>query len=295
MGKKSARGRAEKSGSKRKPSRAFIIGVVLVVAMSATLIILASMRSEPTGQPAGAIGNQAPAARDKRAQQVSYEVVNSYPHDPTSFTQGFLWADGGFYESTGQYGQSKLRKLEFPSGTVLKQIRLDPQLFGEGLTLVDTRLIQLTWKSHRGFVYDKDNFRLLQEFTYDTEGWGLTFDGKNLILSDGSSDLFYLDPQTFKPIKKLAVTMNGQPVPELNELEFINGEIWSNVWQTDLILRINPSTGQVTSFLNLKGILPPSDSKGTENVLNGIAYDGDQKRIFVTGKLWPRIFEIKVK
>ncbi|PYT05912.1 MAG: glutamine cyclotransferase [Acidobacteria bacterium] len=253
------------------------------------------MRSEPTGQPAGAIGNQAPAARDKRAQQVSYEVVNSYPHDPTSFTQGFLWADGGFYESTGQYGQSKLRKLEFPSGTVLKQIRLDPQLFGEGLTLVDTRLIQLTWKSHRGFVYDKDNFRLLQEFTYDTEGWGLTFDGKNLILSDGSSDLFYLDPQTFKPIKKLAVTMNGQPVPELNELEFINGEIWSNVWQTDLILRINPSTGQVTSFLNLKGILPPSDSKGTENVLNGIAYDGDQKRIFVTGKLWPRIFEIKVK
>jgi glutamine cyclotransferase len=268
---------------------------VLVVAVAGVLLILASLRSEPADQASGANSNRSLTGSDARAREVSYEVVNSYPHDPTSFTQGIVWADGGFYESAGLYGQSKLRRLEFPSGKVLKQLTLDPELFAEGLALVDTRLIQLTWKSHRGFVYDKDSVRVLQEFTYDTEGWGLTFDGKNLILSDGSSDLFYLDPQTFKPIRKLGITMNGQPVPELNELEFIEGEIWANVWQTDLILRIDPSTGQVTSFLNLKQILSPSDRKGSEDVLNGIAYDAQQKRIFVTGKLWPRIFEIKLK
>ena len=225
----------------------------------------------------------------------SYDVVNSYPHDPTSFTQGLLWNDGGFYESTGMYGQSKLRRLQFPSGKVLKETSLAPELFGEGLALVNNRLIQLTWKSHRGFVYDVDTFNRLQEFSYDTEGWGLTYDGKDLILSDGSSDLFYLDPETFKQVKKLPVKLNGRPIHELNELEFIEGEIWANVWQTDLIVRIDPSTGQVTSFLNLKGILPPTDRTGSEDVLNGIAYDGEHKRIFVTGKLWPRIFEIKIK
>jgi len=221
--------------------------------------------------------------------------VNSYPHDPTSFTQGLLWREGGFFESTGQYGQSKVRRLEFPSGRVLNEIKLAPELFGEGLALVGDRLVQLTWQSHRGFVYDLSSFRLIQEFTYSTEGWGLTYDGTNLILSDGSSDLFYLDPQTFKSVKKLAVRMNGQPVPELNELEFIDGEIWSNVWQTDLIVRINPATGAVTSFLDLTGILPPSERRGPDAVLNGIAHDGENKRIFVTGKLWPRIFEIRLK
>jgi glutamine cyclotransferase len=206
-----------------------------------------------------------------------------------------LWHQGGLYESTGQYGESKLRRLEFPSGRVLKEISLSPELFGEGLALVDSRLVQLTWKSRRGFVYDLTTFRLLEEFRYDTEGWGLTYDGKNLILSDGSSDLFYLDPQTFKLVKKLPVRFNGQPILELNELEFIDGEIWANVWQTDLILRIDPSSGLVTSFLDLKGILAPADRKGSDAVLNGIAYDAERKRIFVTGKLWPRIFEIRIK
>jgi glutamine cyclotransferase len=269
--------------------------VVLVVAATVGFLIYSSMRSEPAGQPNAAIGSQPSASSDKHARQVSYEVVNSYPHDPTSFTQGFLWRDGGFYESIGLYGQSKMRRLEFPSGKVLKEIRVAAELFAEGLALVDNRLIQLTWKSHSGFVYDMETFRLLQDFSYDTEGWGLTYDGKNLILSDGSSDLFYLDPQTFKLIRKLRVTMNGAAIPEINELEFIDGEIWANVWQTDLILRIDPSTGQVTSFLDLKGILAPSDRTGREDVLNGIAYDSAGKRIFVTGKLWPRIFEIKLK
>lgn len=295
MATKSTGGGAAKQRSKPKPSRAVITAIALVVAVGAVLLVLALMRSDPTSQPASAISNQPSPLPDGRALQASYEVVNSYPHDPTSFTQGLLWKNGGFYESTGMYDHSKLRRLEFPSGKVLKEIKLDPEIFAEGLALVDSRLIQLTWKSHRGFVYDVETFRLLQEFAYDTEGWGLTYDGKNLILSDGSSDLFYFDPQTLKPIKKLPVRMNGQPVLELNELEFIEGEIWANVWQTDLILRIDPSTGHVTSFLNLKGILAPSDRKGTEDVLNGIAYDGDQKHIFVTGKLWPRIFEIRLK
>jgi glutamine cyclotransferase len=287
--------RGEKPVSKIKRSRVVIAGAALAVVAGAALLIFALVRSGSETQSTATAINQPPMASDERARQVSYEVVNSYAHDSTSFTQGLLWHDGGFYESTGQYGQSKLRRLEFPSGKVLKEISLTPELFGEGLALVDGRLIQLTWKSHRGFVYDLNTFQSLREFSYDTEGWGLTYDGQNLILSDGSSDLFYLDPQTFKPVRKLAVRMNGQPIRELNELEFINGEIWANVWQTDLIVRIDPSTGRVASFLNLKEILAPSDRTGGENVLNGIAYDGAKKRIFVTGKLWPRIFEIRIR
>jgi glutaminyl-peptide cyclotransferase len=294
VAKKSA-GSQKNTTPKRKVSRNMIIAAASLVAAIGALLIFASMRSNPAEISNATTGAGESATSGERARQASYEVVNSYPHDPTSFTQGLLWQNGGFYESTGLYGQSKLRRLEFPSGRVLKESGLQTDLFGEGLALVDSRLIQLTWKSHRGFVYDLDSFRLLQEFTYDTEGWGLTHDGKNLILSDGSSELLYLDPQTFKPVKKLAVTMNGRPVTELNELEFIEGEIWANVWQTDLILRIDPSTGRVTSFLDLKGILAPSDRTGREDVLNGIAYDSEHKRIFVTGKLWPRIFEIRMK
>ena len=295
MAKKPKNNRAGKAPPKRKRSRVVIAGVAIAVVVSVALLILASMRSNPSGQSGGEAVNKPISPSDGRARQISYEVVNSYSHDRASFTQGLLWRGAVFYESTGQYGQSKLRKLEFPSGRALQEISLSADLFGEGLALVGDRLIQLTWKSHRGFVYDLDTFRLLQEFSYDTEGWGLTYDGANLVMSDGSSDLFFLDPQTFKPVRKLAVRMNGQPIPDLNELEFIDGEIWANVWQTDWILRIDPSTGQVTSFLDLKGILAPSDKTGSENVLNGIAYDAEHKRIFVTGKLWPRIFEIRIK
>jgi glutamine cyclotransferase len=222
-------------------------------------------------------------------------VVKSYPHDRTSFTQGLLWHQGDLYESIGQYGQSKLRRLEFPSGKVLRETSLSPELFGEGLALVGNRLIQLTWTSHRGFVYDLSTFNPVQEFSYDTEGWGLTYNGTKLILSDGSSDLFFLDPATFKSTGKLAVRMNGLPMRQLNELEFIEGEIWANVWQTDFVLRIDPASGLVTSYLDLAGILSPTERTSTDAVLNGIAYDAEHKRIFVTGKLWPRIFEIKLK
>ncbi len=238
--------------------------------------------------PATDIG-QAQAAR-----RLDYQVVGSYPHDPNAFLQGLLWYDGCFYESTGLTGQSTLRRVEFSSGKVLKSVSLPPELFGEGLALVDRRLVQLTWKSKRGFVYDRDSLALLREFRYETEGWGITCVGTHLVMSDGSSNLIYLDSDSFAPVRKLSVTMNGRPIDNLNELEFIEGEIWANVWQTDLILRINQGNGRVTSFLDLKGVLPPSLRTGSEDVLNGIAYDPRQRRIFVSGKLWPRIFEIRI-
>lgn len=293
MSTRATKGRGKKSVSKRNNARAILAGSAIIIGVIATILIFAKIRSYSPAQPGIETDNR--AVRTAQARRVSYEVLNSYPHDPTSFTQGLLWRDGKFYESSGQYGQSKLRCLDFPSGKVVRETRLSPELFGEGLALVEDRLIQLTWTTHRGFVYDLANFRLLQEFSYNTEGWGLAYDGKNLILSDGSSDLLYLDPQTFKPVKKVAVRMNGQPIRGLNELEFIDGEIWANVWQTDLIVCIDPATGLVTSFLDLAGILAPSDKTGREDVLNGIAYDPEQKRIFITGKLWPRIFEIRLK
>lgn len=295
MTKKSDKKRPDPTTAKPAQYRVSVVVLALVACAGVVLLILSLRRDEPAQESDAAANNNTRDTSVAPASQVSYEVVSSYPHDPASFTQGLLWHDGALYEGTGLKGQSKLRRLEFPSGKVLKEISVPSEFFGEGLALVDGRLIQLTWQSHVGFVYDLDTFRKLQEFAYDTEGWGLTFDGKNLILSDGSSSLFYLDPQTFKPIRKLAVTMNGKPLTELNELEFIEGEIWANVWQTDLIVRIDPSSGRVTSFLNLKGILAPSDRTGREDVLNGIAYDAEKKRIFVTGKLWPRIFEIRVK
>jgi len=258
---------------------------------------LAWMRSGSDTQVKSA-GVDSPAGGDNKSRaavQVSYEVVNSYPHDPTAFLQGLVWHDGAFYESTGLEGRSSLRRVEFPSGKVVKMVKLDPDLFGEGLALVGDRLIQLTWTTGKGLVYDKESFQKIGEFAYDNEGWGLAYDGHNLIQSDGSNVLTYLDPQTFKPLKRLSVTMNGRPAHQLNELEFIEGEVWANVWQTDRILRIDPATGQVTSYLDLKDLLPAQMRRGGEDVLNGIAYDPAQKRIFVSGKLWPRLFEIRLK
>jgi glutamine cyclotransferase len=229
------------------------------------------------------------------AKQILYDVVNSYPHDSRAFLQGLVWHEGGFYESTGQYGRSTLRRVEFPSGKVVKSVSLDSSIFAEGLALVGDRLVQLTWQTQRGFVYDRETFKLIREFTYNTEGWGLAYDGKNLILSDGSDSLTFINPETFEPVRKLAVKWNGRPVTEINELEFIEGEVWANIWHRDQIIRIDPATGNVNSYLDMKGILPPDERRDPEAVLNGIAYDPAEKRIFISGKLWPKIFEIKLK
>jgi glutamine cyclotransferase len=221
------------------------------------------------------------------------KIVHTYPHDPEAFTQGLLYADGFLYEATGLEGRSSLRKVELATGKVLQRLDLPGAYFGEGLALWKDKLIQLTWKSKIGFVYDRATFRQLRTFTYSREGWGITQDGKRLIMSDGSSTLYFWDPETFKEIGHLDVTDKGRPVPELNELEYIRGEIYANVWQTERIARISPSTGQVLGWIDLKGLLTPAERRRTD-VLNGIAYDAKQNRLFVTGKLWPKLFQIQM-
>jgi len=224
----------------------------------------------------------------------AYEVLRTYPHDRGAFTQGLLFAGGVLYESTGLYGRSSLRKVALETGEVLQMQELEPRFFGEGLTLFGGRLIQLTWLSQVGFVYDRDSLERLDQFTYLTDGWGLTHDGEKLIMSDGTSTLYFLDPETFEETGQLQVRDGDKLVPRLNELEYIDGEIFANLWLTDRIARIAPRTGQVTGWIDLTGLLGPEDRRPAVDVLNGIAYDPEKKRLFVTGKLWPKLFEIEL-
>jgi glutamine cyclotransferase len=275
--------------------KALIVLVVPALASSCSEKKTSSNNQPPEQSNIASPTSPATGAAGQPARLNAHEVVNSYPHDPEAFLQGLAYHDGSFFESTGQYGESTLRRVEAATGRVVKKLDLPPNVFGEGLALVADKLFQLTWQNKKGFVYDRETFRLIQEFAYETEGWGLTFDGTSLILSDGTSELTFLDLQSFKPIKKLGVTFNGRPVSQINELEFIEGEIWANVWHEDVILRIDPSSGRVTSYLNLRDIRPRETFNDDEAVLNGIAYDASQKRIFVSGKRWPRIFEIRIK
>jgi glutaminyl-peptide cyclotransferase len=224
----------------------------------------------------------------------TFQVVNSYPHDPGAYTQGLIYRDGVLYEGTGLYGQSSLRKVALESGAIEKMIELPQQFFGEGITELAGKIYQLTWREQTGFVYDAASFDQLQTFPYPTEGWGLTHDGKTLIMSDGSPNLYFLDPETLQIVGKVVVTAENLPVPRLNELEYVEGEVWANVYQTSCIARIDPSSGQVLGWIDISTILPAQDVPGSE-VPNGIAYDEEGKKIFVTGKLWPKLFEIEVK
>jgi glutamine cyclotransferase len=223
-----------------------------------------------------------------------YQVVRVYPHDPQAFTQGLVYTDGVFYEGTGLNGQSTIRKVRPETGEVLQVKKIEPQYFGEGIAVVGNSIIQLTWQSEIGFVYDRATFARAKTFPYRGEGWGLTYDGKRLVMSDGSPVLRFLDPVTLKETGRIEVRDGGLPVEDLNELEIVKGEIFANVWMTDRIARINPSTGQVTGWIDLKGLLDPRDAARGADVLNGIAYDASGDRLFVTGKLWPKIFEIKI-
>jgi len=224
----------------------------------------------------------------------SYNVVNTYPHDRSAFTQGLVFADGVLYEGTGLNGRSTLRRVELETGEVLQIHELPAQFFGEGVTVYGNDIIQLTWQSHVGFVYDRDSFELLQEFNYSTQGWGITHDGERLIMSDGTATLYFLDPETFEEIGRVGVYDNDGSVNRLNELEYVQGEIYANVWQTNCIARIDPQTGQVVGWIELKGLLTPEDRGEPVDVLNGIAYDAENARLFVTGKLWPKLFEIEL-
>jgi glutamine cyclotransferase len=222
-----------------------------------------------------------------------YQVVRSYPHDRGAFTQGLIFRDGVFYEGTGLNGRSGIRKVKLETGEVLQARPLPQEYFGEGITDWQGQIVQLTWRSEVGFVYDMSTFEQTKRWTYTGEGWGLTHDDKRLIMSDGSAELRFIDPATLKETGRITVRDNTGPVERLNELEYVKGEILANVWQTDRIVRISPKDGRVTGWVDLSGLLAPAE-RTADAVLNGIAYDAAGDRLFVTGKLWPRVFEIRI-
>jgi len=223
-----------------------------------------------------------------------YKVVNTYPHSRDAFTQGLFYDNGLLYEGTGQQTGSSLREVELATGKVIRQHNLDASLFGEGITLYRDRIYQVTWEDRVGFVYDKATFNLINKIYYGTQGWGLTTINDRIVMSDGTNVLCFYEPESYTVVSRIEVYDNKEMIDSLNELEYINGEIWANIWMSDLIARIDPSSGKVLGFINLKGILPDSERQSDTDVLNGIAYDKDKGRIFVTGKKWPKLYEIRV-
>ena len=229
------------------------------------------------------------------APVLGYRVVASYPHDPNAFTQGLIFIESTLYESTGNYGRSTLRRVDLETGRVEQEIRLASNLFGEGLTDWRGHLVQLTWRERLGIIYDAKTFERLETFSYTGEGWGLTQDGQHWIMSDGTDELRFLDPETRNVVRRLKVRAGKRPVHRLNELEYIDGAIWANVWRSDHLVRIAPDSGQVTAVLDLTTLYPASERVSSEAVLNGIAHDAATGRLFVTGKYWPRLYEIVIE
>lgn len=258
--------------------------VLVFLTTAAAVYLLTNLKSDPAGSSLPA--DLAPA--------MTYEVVKAYPHDPQAFTQGLIYLDGFLYESTGRYGESTLRQVDLHSGEVLQQVSLPEAYFAEGLTEWADTLVQLTWREGTGFVYDQADFSLLKEFSYETQGWGLTHDNEHLIMSDGTQTLYFLDPKRFTIVDRVTVRFQGEEITQVNELEYIRGEVFANIWQTDSIARIDPTDGRVTGWIDLTGLLPPEERTPDTNVLNGIAYDAEQERLFVTGKRWPKLYQIRL-
>jgi glutaminyl-peptide cyclotransferase len=240
-----------------------------------------------------------PASEAGAIQEYTYEIVHTYPHDPTAFTQGLFYLDGVLYEGTGLEGRSSIRKVKLETGEVLQERSVPEQYFGEGIVNWRDRLLELTWKNQVGFIYDLAGFAPKGQFPYTGEGWGLTQDGKRIIMSDGSARLRFMDPESLREIGRITVTADGQPVANLNELEWVKGEIYANIWQTNRIARINPSTGKVVGWLDMTGVADTNgffigSAEGQADVMNGIAYDVAGNRLFITGKNWPKLFEIRL-
>jgi glutamine cyclotransferase len=244
--------------------------------------IFACSNSSPAGQAADAV------------PLYSYQVVNSWPHDAEAYTQGLVFHDGTLFESTGLRGSSSLRRVELKSGKVKKKLEVARPFFAEGMTIFHDKIYQLTWQEQKGFVYDLKKFKPDGEFAYEGEGWGLTHDNQSLILSDGTNRIRFLDPTSFQVQRTISVYDNGQPLAELNELEYIKGEIYANIWKTDRIVRIDPATGKINAWIDMAGLRRWAENNPSENCLNGIAYDAENDRIFVTGKRWPQLFEIRL-
>jgi glutaminyl-peptide cyclotransferase len=251
------------------------------------LLILLLLLEYPLLAPSSAQSTSKP-------QQYTFRVVHSFPHDPAAFTQGLEYRNGFLYESTGLKGRSSLRKVRLETGEVLQRIDLSPEYFGEGITVLKNEIVQLTWRSHIGFVYNLSDFRLLRQFSYPGEGWGLANDGHEIFMSDGSDEIRVLDPATLTEKRRFQVRDGTKPIRNLNELEYVEGELYANIWQTDRIARISPRTGEVLAWIDLTGLLSPVYRTEEGAVLNGIAYDAKRKRLFVTGKLWPSLFEIQL-
>ncbi len=249
-------------------------------------LTLAVQAATPSAPP------PARSAPGTHLERLRLEVVNVYPHDPEAFTQGLVLHDGVLFESTGLEGRSTLREVELTTGKVKRRLDLPRTYFGEGLALAGDRLFQLTWQNRVAFVYEPATFKQLGQLAYDTEGWGLCFDGQRLVLSDGSDTLYFHDPQTFAPLGKIAVTMNGKALQRLNELECVDGSVYANVWTTTSIVRIDPQTGAVTAVIDASGLLTPAEQKRAD-VLNGLAYDATRSTFYITGKLWPKLFEVR--
>lgn len=261
------------------PSR---LGLALVVFISSIFL------------PAAAVAQSTPTAAFT-APVSGYRVVAEYPHDPEAYTQGLVFIDGELYEGTGLYGRSSLRRVDLETGDVLQAVELRPRYFGEGIAVVEDGIFQLTWQNGLAILFDRETFEPVDTFRYETEGWGLTTDGEKLIMSGGTNHLVFRDPETFEVLEVVAVTDGDTPVNLLNELEYVDGEVWANVYRTDFIARIDPATGKVLGWIDLSGLLSEEDRAGGEvDVLNGIAYDAESGRLFVTGKLWPKLYEIEV-
>jgi len=254
---------------------ASILTTATILVLSLTVYILLS--NKPAGKPT----------------QYTCTVVNEFPHDTNAFTQGLVIDNGVLYEGTGLNGHSSLRRVDLETGEVLQLYNLSNEFFGEGITVFGDKIIQLTWLSHKGFVYNKNSFELIRNFNYTTEGWGITHNGTHLIMSDGSANLYFLNPETFERVGQISVNDAGSPVIELNELEYIKGEIYANVWHGKKVAVINPQTGNVRAWIDLTSIVALEDASG-DRVLNGIAYNADEDRLFVTGKMWAHLYEIQL-
>ena len=266
--------------------------IVAVLVIATTLLVSGIVWTSMNGrQPS----SPSPSATNTltTAATYTYNVVHAYPHDTSAFTEGLAYANGKLYESTGLYGDSTLRRVDLQTGNVQQKKNLPAQFFGEGITVVNDTIVQLTWREHAGFVYDMNSFNILRNFSYPTEGWGLTYDGSRLIMSDGSDKLYFLDPVTYQSDSHIQVHDGPTSVSNLNELEYVNGDVYANIWHQQKIAVINPQTGQVKAWIDLTG-LQDSIVFSPEEVLNGIAYDSGNGRLFVTGKDWPRLFEINL-
>lgn len=256
----------------------YLLGLLFIMVVLAVSIILSALLTNK--------------ATNSKSLYYTYSIVNTYPHDEDAFTQGLVYDDGWLYESTGLYGNSTLRRVKLETGEILQLYVLPDNYFGEGIAIFDDKIVQLTWRERKGFIYDKHTFKLLHEFNYSTEGWGITYDGNKLIMSDGTANLYFLDPETFEKIGQIEVH-DATPVTRINELEYINGRIYANIWMEEKIAIIDPQTGQVVGWIDLSG-LQDMERRDVDDVLNGIAYDAERDRLFVTGKRWSHLFEIKL-